>query len=57
MQNVTDVELVKLKARAIDDGHLKLATWGTKEELIRVSRDNSTDPYRNNEVNKKYVEK
>lgn len=28
-----DPELVKLKAAALDAGHLKLATWGTKEEL------------------------
>ena len=28
-----DMELVKLKARAADEGHLILATWGTKTEL------------------------
>lgn len=28
-----DLELVKLRAAALDAGHLKLATWGTKEDL------------------------
>lgn len=28
-----DMELVKLRAEALDKGMLKLATWGTKEEL------------------------
>jgi hypothetical protein len=31
IQTVIDAELIKLKTKAIDTGHLKLATWGTKE--------------------------
>ena len=47
MPNITDVELVKLKAEALDNGHLKLATWGTKEQLVGVLRSNRSDPYQN----------
>ena len=42
---VIDNELVRLKAEALDAGHLKLATWGTKEELIRF-RDEGVDKFR-----------
>ena len=48
MQNVIDVELIKLKAKAVDTGHLKLATWGTKEQLIQVLRYGCKDSYQNN---------
>ncbi len=51
MQNVKGIELIKLKARAVDSGHLKLATWGTEEELTRVLIDNFADPYQNSDVN------
>jgi hypothetical protein len=52
MQNVTDVDLIKFKAEAVDTGHLKLATWGTKEELASVLICGRSDPYQNNDVNK-----
>ena len=42
---VIDDELVRLKAEALDAGHLKLATWGTKEDLIRF-RDEGVDRLR-----------
>jgi hypothetical protein len=45
MQDIVDAELIKLKAEALDTGHMKLATWGTKEQLILVLRNNSADPY------------
>lgn len=37
-----DNELVRLKAAALDAGHLKLATWGTKRDLqyfLETGRD------------------
>jgi hypothetical protein len=51
MQNITDVDLIKLKAEAVDTGHLKLATWGTKEQLIHVLIYGFKDQYRSNYEN------
>lgn len=42
---MTDIELIKLRSEALDSGHLKLATWGTKEQLIAVLRNGQHDPY------------
>lgn len=42
---MTDIELIKLRSEALDAGHLKLAIWGTKEQLIAVLRDYQHDPY------------
>lgn len=47
MQKGIDVELIKLKADALDTGHLKLATWGNKEKLVQVLMNNGIDPYQN----------
>jgi hypothetical protein len=44
--NNKSIELIKLKAEALDTGHLKLATWGTKEQLIDTLRNNGPDPFR-----------
>lgn len=52
MQTVIDVEFIKLKAKAADTGHLKLPTWGTKEQLINVLIDSCEDRYKNNDINK-----
>lgn len=52
MSNITDVDLIKLKTKAVDTGHLKLSTWGTKEELIYVLIDNHDDPYQSVDINK-----
>lgn len=49
---MVDVELIRLKARAIDSGHLKLATWGTRKQLISVLTGNCADPYQDECVNK-----
>ena len=51
MESKKDLELIKLKAEALDTGHLKLATWGTKEQLIDRLRNNGPDPYRNKSGN------
>lgn len=40
-----DIELIKLRSEALDSRHLKLAIWGTKEQLIAVLRDGQKDPY------------
>ena len=40
------IELIKLKAEVLDKGHLKLATWGTKKQLIEKLRNNQPDPCR-----------
>lgn len=40
-----DVEFIKLRSEALDAGHIKLATWGTKEQLIAVLRNGEHDPY------------
>lgn len=48
MQNITDVDLIKLKAEAVDTGHTKLATWGTKEQLIHVLIYGCKDRYQDN---------
>lgn len=45
MQDFKDVELIKLKAEALDTGHMKLATWGTREQLVMVLRNNRFDQY------------
>jgi len=42
---MTDMELIKLRSEALDTGHLKLAIWGTKEQLIAVLRNDQHDPY------------
>ena len=34
-----DIELIKLRSESLDAGHLKLAVWGTKEQLIAVLRN------------------
>lgn len=39
------IELIKLRSEALDTRHLKLATWGTKEQLIAVLRNGDHDPY------------
>ena len=44
--NDGSIELIKLKAEALDNGRLKLATWGTKKQLIDTLRNNQPDPYR-----------
>lgn len=44
--NNKSVELIKLKAEALDTGYLKLATWGTEKQLIDTLRNNEPDPYR-----------
>ena len=44
--NDESIELIKLKAEALDTGHLKLATWGTKKQLINTLRNNEPDPCR-----------
>ena len=49
--NDESLELIKLKAEALDTGHLKLATWGTKEQLVDRLRNNGPDPYRNKSGN------
>lgn len=40
-----NIELIKLRAEALDTRHIKLATWGTKEQLIAVLRNGEHDPY------------
>ena len=55
MRNIIDIDFIRLKAVAVD-ANLKIATWGTKEELIRFIIDNRADPYLMNEVNKGYIE-
>lgn len=40
-----DIEFIKLRSEALDAGHLRLATWGTKEQLIAVLRNGEPDPY------------
>ena len=40
-----DLEEVKLRAAAQDAGHLKLATWGNKEQLKRFA-ETGVDPLR-----------
>lgn len=45
MSRETDIEFIKLRSEALDTGHLKLATWGTKEQLIAVLRNGEHDPY------------
>lgn len=40
-----NIELIKLRAEALDTKHIKLATWGTKEQLIAVLRNGEHDPY------------
>lgn len=42
---MTDIEFIKLRSEALDTGHLKLATWGTKEQLMAVLRNGEHDPY------------
>ena len=42
---MTDLEGVKLRAAALDAGHLKLATWGTKEQLQKFA-ETGVDPLR-----------
>ncbi len=42
---MTDIEFIKLRSEALDTGHLKLATWGTKEQLIAVLRNGEHDHY------------
>lgn len=44
--NDKSIELIKLKAEALDTGHLKLATWGTKRQLVDTLRNNGPDPFR-----------
>jgi hypothetical protein len=43
--NDGSIELIKLRAEALDTGHLKLATWGTKK-TIDTLRNNGSDPFR-----------
>ena len=33
-----DYSLIWLKAYALESGHIKLATWGTREELLRFAK-------------------
>ena len=40
-----DLEEVKLRAAALDTGHLKLSTWGNKEQLRRFA-ETGEDPLR-----------
>lgn len=42
---MTDIELIKLRSEALDTQRIKLATWGTKEQLIAVLRNGQKDPY------------
>lgn len=42
---MTDIEFIRLRSEALDTRHLKLATWGTKEQLIAVLRNGEYDPY------------
>jgi hypothetical protein len=44
--NNKSIELIKLRAEALDTGHLKLATWGSEKQLIDTLRNNGQDPYR-----------
>lgn len=44
--NDKSIGLIKLKAEALDTGHLKLATWGTKRQLVDTLRNNVPDPFR-----------
>ena len=53
MLDAIDLELIKLKAGEVDTGHLKLATWGTKEQLIHVLNGDYIDPYQDNDVSTK----
>lgn len=45
IDDMIDVEFIKLRSEALDAGHIKLATWGTKEQLIAVLRNGEHDPY------------
>lgn len=42
---MTDIELAKLRAEALDTRHLKLAIWGTEEQLVSVLRNKQKDPF------------
>lgn len=42
---MVDLEEVKLRAAALNTGHLKLATWGNKEQLRRFA-ETGKDPLR-----------
>lgn len=43
------IELIKLRTGALDTGRLKLATWGTKKQLVDTLRNNRSDHFRNKE--------
>jgi hypothetical protein len=52
MKDAIDIDFIRLKAKALDTGHLKLATWGTKEELANILIGNCADHYQNDKINR-----
>lgn len=45
LRHISDPEEIKLRAAAQDAGHLKLATWGNKEQLQKFV-ETGVDPLR-----------
>ena len=49
-----DYSLIWFKAYALECGHIKLATWGTREDLLKFAKED-VDKYREPALHTKYI--